>query len=64
MGKTISFDDGNEFAEHHRLHKTLGVQTFFCDPPDPWQNGGVEDSIGRLATLAAKIKEKLRKEFS
>src|ERR1700716_1144617 len=29
--KTISFDNGNEFAEHHRLHKTLGVQTFFCD---------------------------------
>jgi IS30 family transposase len=24
-----------EFAEHHRLHKTLGVQTFFCDPESP-----------------------------
>jgi IS30 family transposase len=29
MCKTISFDNGNEFAEHQRLHKTLGVQTFF-----------------------------------
>src|SRR6202049_2152248 len=28
--KTISFDNGNEFAEHHKLHQTLGVQTFFC----------------------------------
>jgi IS30 family transposase len=46
--KTISFDNGNEFAEHHRLHKTLGVQTFFCDPHSPWQKGGVENSIGRL----------------
>jgi IS30 family transposase len=46
--KTISFDNGNEFAEHHRLHKTLGVQTFFCDPHSPWQKGGVENIIGRL----------------
>jgi IS30 family transposase len=48
MRKTISFDNGNEFAEHHRLHQTLGVQTFFCDPHSPWQKGGVENSIGRL----------------
>ena len=48
MRKTISFDNGNEFAEHHRLHETLGVQTFFCDPHSPWQKGGVENSIGRL----------------
>jgi transposase, IS30 family len=48
MRKTISFDNGTEFAEHHRLHKSLGVQTFFCDPHSPWQKGGVENSIGRL----------------
>jgi IS30 family transposase len=48
MRKTVSFDNGTEFAEHHRLHKTLGVETFFCDPHSPWQKGGVENSIGRL----------------
>src|SRR6204780_2065039 len=48
MRKTISFDNGTEFAEHHRLHKTLGIETFFCDPHSPWQKGGVENSIGRL----------------
>ncbi|TAI59622.1 IS30 family transposase, partial [Bradyrhizobium sp. Leo170] len=48
MRKTISFDNGNEFAEHHRLHQTLGLQTFFCDPHSPWQKGGVENAIGRL----------------
>jgi IS30 family transposase len=46
--KTISFDNGTEFAEHHRLHNTLGVQTFFCDPHSPWQKAGVENTIGRL----------------
>jgi IS30 family transposase len=48
MRKTISFDNGNEFAEHYRLHESLGAQTFFCDPHSPWQKGGVENSIGRL----------------
>jgi transposase, IS30 family len=48
LRKTISFDNGTEFAEHHRLHRTLGVQTFFCDVASPWQKGGVENTIGRL----------------
>jgi transposase, IS30 family len=48
MRKTISFDNGNEFADHHRLHQTLKLPTFFCDPHSPWQKGGVENSIGRL----------------
>ena len=48
LRKTISFDNGTEFAEHHRLHNAIGVQTFFCDPHSPWQKGGVENSIGRL----------------
>ena len=48
LRKTISFDNGTEFAEHHRLHDSLGVQTFFCDVRCPWQKGGVENTIGRL----------------
>src|SRR5258708_18306358 len=48
MRKTISFDNGTEFAEHHRLHKALDVQTFFCDPHSPWQNAGVDNSLGPL----------------
>jgi IS30 family transposase len=45
---TITFDNGTEFAQHHRLHRQLGVDTFFCDPHSPWQKGGVENAIGRL----------------
>jgi IS30 family transposase len=51
MRKTISFDNGTEFAEHHRLHQPLGVQTFFCDVRSPWQKGGVENTIGRLRRM-------------
>ena len=45
---TITFDNGTEFAQHHRLHQQLGVDTFFCDTRSPWQKGGVENAIGRL----------------
>jgi IS30 family transposase len=48
LRQTIAFDNGTEFAKHHRLTEQLGVQTFFCDPHSPWQKGGVENAIGRL----------------
>ena len=48
LRQTMTFDNGTEFARHHRLTEQLGVQTFFCDPHSPWQKGGVENAIGRL----------------
>ncbi len=48
LRRTISFDNGTEFAEHYRLHRSLGVTTFFCDVRSPWQKGGIENTIGRL----------------
>lgn len=44
---SITFDNGTEFANHYTLHKSLGVETFFCDTHSPWQKGGVENAIGR-----------------
>lgn len=48
MRRTMTFDNGTEFAFHHRLGASLGVKTFFCDPHSPWQKGGIENAIGRL----------------
>ena len=45
--RTVTFDNGTEFARHHQLHD-LGVETFFCDTHSPWQKGGVENAIGRM----------------
>ena len=63
LRKTITFDNGTEFARHRQLHQ-LAMLTFFCDPHAPWQKGGIENAIGRmrrflprksvLATLPAK----------
>jgi transposase, IS30 family len=48
LRKTVSFDNGTEFAQHYSLTDQLSVQTFFCDPHAPWQKGGIENAIGRL----------------
>jgi IS30 family transposase len=47
LRRTVTFDNGTEFAHHHELHR-LAIKTFFCDPHAPWQKGGIENAIGRM----------------
>jgi IS30 family transposase len=51
LRKTITFDNGNEFALHHKLADAGTIATFFCDPHSPWQKGGVENAIGRMRRM-------------
>jgi transposase, IS30 family len=48
MRRSVTFDNGSEFAQHYRLHEALKIQTYFCDTHSPWQKGGVENTLGRL----------------
>jgi IS30 family transposase len=48
--KSVTFDNGTEFAEHYRLNE-LGMKTYFCDVKSPWQKGGIENAIGRLRKI-------------
>ncbi len=48
LRKTITFDNGTEFAQHYSLTDALGMRTFFCDPHSPWQKGAIENAIGRM----------------
>lgn len=45
--KSITFDNGSEFADHHKLND-LGIKTYFCDPGSPWQKGSIENLNGVL----------------
>jgi IS30 family transposase len=47
LRRTITFDNGTEFAQHYQLH-ALNIQTFFCQTYAAWQKGGIENAIGRL----------------
>lgn len=44
--RTVTFDNGGEFAEHEALSEQTGVQAFFCDPHSPWQRGTIENTNG------------------
>jgi len=47
LRRTITFDNGTEFARHYELHR-IEIETYFCDPYAPWQKGGIENAIGRM----------------
>jgi len=47
LRRTVTFDNGTEFARHRALHR-LAIKTFFCDRYAPWQKGGIENAIGRM----------------
>ncbi|MGH6644658.1 MAG: IS30 family transposase, partial [Bradyrhizobium sp.] len=48
LRRSVTFDNGTEFAQHHLLNDQLAIPTYFCDPHSPWQKGSVENTIGRL----------------
>lgn len=51
LRRTITFDNGNEFALHHKLTANQNLKTYFCDPHAPWQKGGIENTIGRMRRM-------------
>jgi IS30 family transposase len=48
LRRTLTHDNGTEFADHHKLRDALGIMTYFCNPHSPWEKGGIEDRNGRL----------------
>ena len=46
--RSITFDNGSEFARHRNLSRTLDMKTWFCDPHSPWQRGSIENANGVL----------------
>jgi transposase, IS30 family len=46
--RTITSDNGREFANHARIAKTLDLDYFFADPYSPWQRGTSENTNGLI----------------
>ena len=51
LRRTLTQDNGTEFALHHTLRDALGIKTLFCNPHSPWQKGGIENANGRIRRL-------------
>lgn len=46
--KTITLDNGLEFADHERLSKNLEAKIFFAHPYSPWERGINENTNGLI----------------
>ncbi len=44
--KTITFDNGGEFAHFAEIEDVLDIEAYFCNPHSPWQHGGMENTNG------------------
>ena len=52
--KTLTVDNGKEFADHQAVDQALGIQTFFADPYCSWQRGSNENFNGLLRQYIPK----------
>jgi IS30 family transposase len=43
LRKSITFDQGTEWAKWATLEATYNLKAWFCDPHSPWQRGQVEN---------------------
>ena len=52
--KSITTDNGTEFACHETISKSLGVKIYFADPYSSWQKGGIENANGLIRQYVPK----------
>jgi transposase, IS30 family len=54
LRRSVTFDNGKEFAEHRRLANTLKWETYFALPYRSWQRGTNENTNGLLRQFFPK----------
>jgi IS30 family transposase len=54
LRRSMTFDNGKEFAKHPRLTRGLGLEVYFADPYASWQRGANENLNGLLRQFFPK----------
>lgn len=52
--KTITYDNGPEFAYHERINEELNMKSYFCKPYHAWEKGTVEYINGLIRRFFPK----------
>lgn len=52
--RSMTFDNGKEFAAHNRLRKSLQLAIYFANPRSPWQRGTNENTNGLVRQFFRK----------
>jgi IS30 family transposase len=59
--RSITFDNGKEFAGHEEIAKALRVNCYYADPYSSWQRGSNENTKGLIRQYYPKKKSDFRK---
>ena len=54
--RSITFDNGVEFADYKHACSALGAKPYFAQPSRPWQRGTCENTIGLIRQYLPKYK--------
>ena len=52
--RTLTYDNGLEFAGHESVTQSLGAKGYFCQPYHSWEKGGVENFNGLVRQYLPK----------
>jgi IS30 family transposase len=54
LRRSVTFDNGKEFAEHRRISEALGLEVYFASPYRSWQRGTNENTNGLIRQFFPK----------
>ncbi|OEH45068.1 hypothetical protein lpari_03960 [Legionella parisiensis] len=54
MLKSITFDQGVEFADYRYLEDKMSCNVYYCETHSPWQKGSNENMNGRIRRYLPK----------
>jgi len=52
--RSLTLDNGTEFANYRRIERALSCKVYFTDPQSPWQRGTCENTIGLVRQYIPK----------